>query len=297
MKCKYCGGDVTLDDHFCPHCGRPVDQSLRHQREMKQYETEFEETKQEALEKISEGRTDGTAVGIRLAAIVLLIIGIFAAIIGLDPYSVQERRAARDVKKHFAEYTQEIDTKLENRDYLALDAFIEVHNLSGVDQFREYSMIFTAVDQYVRIYHGLQDLVYSDEDVERLYYVQSLSRNYNDFYETAKGKYYSRIEDTEKTDAAIADMEADLAVMVQRYLGLTKEETDSFKDLSDSRRTVILEQAIDAKLTQKGGTSLSELEETLPEEKDMEMTGGEQLPIDTGLTEGASSQTGSTQGE
>ena len=43
MKCKYCGGDVTLDDHFCPHCGRPVDQSQRHHQEMKQYETEFEE--------------------------------------------------------------------------------------------------------------------------------------------------------------------------------------------------------------------------------------------------------------
>ena len=52
MKCKYCGGDVSLDDHFCQHCGRPVDQAQRHRMEMEQYETEFEETKQEALEKI-----------------------------------------------------------------------------------------------------------------------------------------------------------------------------------------------------------------------------------------------------
>ena len=61
MKCKYCGGDVTLDDHFCPHCGRPVDQSQRHHQEMKQYETEFEETRQEALEKISVSSGGGTA--------------------------------------------------------------------------------------------------------------------------------------------------------------------------------------------------------------------------------------------
>ena len=45
MKCKYCGGDVSLDDHFCQHCGRPVDQAQRHQKEMEQFETEFEETK------------------------------------------------------------------------------------------------------------------------------------------------------------------------------------------------------------------------------------------------------------
>ena len=76
MKCKYCGGDVTLDDHFCPHCGRPVDQSQRHHQEMKQYETEFEETRQEALEKISVSSGGGTAVGIRLAAIIVLVIAL-----------------------------------------------------------------------------------------------------------------------------------------------------------------------------------------------------------------------------
>ena len=48
MKCKYCGGDVTLNDHFCPNCGRPVDQAQRHQKEMREYETEFEETKQQS---------------------------------------------------------------------------------------------------------------------------------------------------------------------------------------------------------------------------------------------------------
>ena len=104
MKCKYCGGDVTLDDHFCPHCGRPVDQSQRHHQEMKQYETEFEETRQEALEKISVSSGGGTAVGIRLAAIIVLVIAIVTAFIRLDPYYAAQRRAAKDVSKHFAEY-------------------------------------------------------------------------------------------------------------------------------------------------------------------------------------------------
>lgn len=296
MKCKYCGGDVTLDDHFCPHCGRPVDQSQRHHQEMKQYETEFEETRQEALEKISVSSGGGTAVGIRLAAIIVLVIAIVTAFIRLDPYYAAERKAARDVKKHFAEYTQEVDTLLENRDYLALSSFIKVHDLNSNDQFREYSEIFDSVYAYTRIYQGLQQLAFSDEDsIQSMYYLQTLSRSYNDFYEIMNDSHYSWTEDIEKTEAAAADMEADLAVLVQKYLGLTKEETDSLKGLSDSRRTILLESAIDEKLTQKAGISLSEIKDTAPE--DIEMPGSKEMPADDGLTEDESSLTGGTAAE
>ncbi len=296
MKCKYCGGDVTLDDHFCPNCGRPVDQSQRHHQEMKQYETEFEETRQEALEKISVSSGGGTAVGIRLAAIIVLVIAIVTAFIRLDPYYAAERKAARDVKKHFAEYTQEVNTLLENRDYLALSSFIKVHDLNSNDQFREYSEIFDSVYAYTRIYQGLQQLAFSDEDsIQSMYYLQTLSRSYNDFYERMNERHYSWTEDIEKTEAAAADMEADLAVLVQKYLGLTKEETDSLKGLSDSRRTILLESAIDEKLTQKAGISLSDIEDTAPQ--DMEMPGSKEMPSEAGAIEEEPSQTDSTQGE
>ena len=295
MKCKYCGGDVTLDDHFCPHCGRPVDQSQRHHQEMKQYETEFEETRQEALEKISVSSGGGTAVGIRLAAIVVLVIAIVAAFIRLDPYYAAERRAARDVRKHFAEYKEDVDTFLADRDYLALDSFIKVHDLNDNKQFREYSEIFSAVGTYTRIYHGLQQLAYSNSDTNYLYSLQTLSRNYNEFYEAMNGRHYSWTEDIEKTEAAVAEMEADLAVLVQKYLGLTKEETDSLRSLSDSKRVILLESAIDEKLTQKAGISLSEIEETAPE--DIEMSGSKEMPAEAGAIEEESSQTDSTQGE
>ena len=295
MKCKYCGGDVTLDDHFCPNCGRPVDQSMRHKQEMEQYETEFAETKQEALEKISVSSGGGTAVGIRLAAIIVLVVAIITAFIQLDPYYAAERRAARDVKKHYAEYKEDVDTFLKDRDYVALESFINVHDLDNTEQFREYSEIFSAVGTYTRIYQGLQQLAFSDRDTTYLYYLQTLRRHYNDFYETMNGRHYTWTEDIEKTEAAVAGMEADLAVLVQKYLGLTKEETDSLRNLSDSKRVVLLESAIDEKLTQKAGISLSEIEDTAPE--DMEMPGSKEMPAEAGAIGEESPQTDSTQGE
>ena len=205
------------------------------------------------------------------------------------------RRAAKDVRKHFAEYKEDVDTFLADRDYLALDSFISVHDLYDNKQFREYSEIFSAVGNYTRIYQGLQQLAFSNRDTNYLYSLQTLSRNYNDFYEAMNGRHYSWTEDIEKTEAAVAEMEADLAVLVQKYLGLTKEETDSLRGLSDTKRVILLESAIDEKLTQKAGISLSEIEETAPE--DIEMPGSKEMPSEAGAIEEEPSQTDSTQGE
>ena len=44
MKCQYCGGDISLEDRICPHCGRLQENAVRHDEEMKRYEAAFEDT-------------------------------------------------------------------------------------------------------------------------------------------------------------------------------------------------------------------------------------------------------------
>jgi hypothetical protein len=61
-------------------------------------------------------------------------------------------------------------------------------------------------------------------------------------------------------------MEADVAVLLQKYLRLTKEETDSLKGLTKSRRTVLIEQALDEKIVSVTGVGLAEMNKVeLPE--------------------------------
>ena len=61
-------------------------------------------------------------------------------------------------------------------------------------------------------------------------------------------------------------MEADLAVLLQKYLRLTKEETDSLRGLTKSRRTVLIEQALDEKIVSVTGVGLAEMNKVeLPE--------------------------------
>ena len=256
MKCKYCGGDVTLNDHFCPHCGRPVDQAIRHQKEMREYETEFEE----AINKISVSSAGGTAVGIRLAMIVALTIAFIWMLISLNSYDINERKERRLANTNYDAYVEQIEQYIADRDFMALSRFEDKHNLDFNDKYKAYRDIFYAADYYDYVYRGIIETAYLAKDTRNLYYAENLSENVNRFYEfiLTDRSTYSDI-DHEKTKAVFNDLEQDMTVLLQKYLHLSKEDTDSLRELSKSRRKVLIEQALDARVVGITGVGLSEM--------------------------------------
>ena len=260
MKCKYCGGDVTLQDHFCPHCGRPVDQALRHQKEMREYETEFEETKREAIDKISVSSGGGTAVGIRLAIIVALIAALIWMLINLNAYDINERKEKKLANANYDAYVEQIEQYIADTEFMALSRFADKHRLDMNDKYKQYRDIFYAAGDYEYVYLGILETAYLANDTRNLYYAENLSENVNRFYEyilTERSAYSDA--DPEKTSAAFKEMEQDIAVLLQKYLHLTKEDTDSLRELSKSRRKVLIEQALDARIVSVTGVGLSEM--------------------------------------
>ena len=267
MKCKYCGGDVTLQDHFCPHCGRPVDQALRHQKEMREYETEFEETKREAIDKISISSGGGTAVGIRLAIIVALTIALIWMLINLNSYDINQRKEKRLANANYDAYVEQIEQYIADRDFVALSRFENKHNLDWNDKYKEYRDIFYAASSYEYIYRGILETAFLLKDARSLYYAENLSENVNRFYEQilSDRSAYSDA-DPEKTEAAYNEMEQDMLALLQNYLHISKEDADSMRELSKSRRKVLIEQALDARIVGITGVGLSEMKAAeLPE--------------------------------
>ena len=260
MKCKYCGGDVTLQDHFCPHCGRPVDQAIRHQKEMREYETEFEATKREAINKISVSSGGGTAVGIRLAIIVALTIALIWMLINLNSYDINQRKEKRLANANYDAYVEQIEQYIADRDFVALSRFENKHNLDWNDKYKEYRDIFYAASSYEYIYRGILETAFLLKDARSLYYAENLSENVNRFYEQilSDRSTYSDA-DPEKTEAAYNEMEQDMLTLLQKYLHISKEDADSMRELSKSRRKVLIEQALDARIVSVTGVGLSEM--------------------------------------
>lgn len=257
MKCKYCGADVTLDDHFCPHCGRAVEQAQRHREEMKQYEAEFEQTKKAALDRISVTSGGGTAVGIRLALICALIAALIWMTVSLDPYMLNERREKRAAAKNHDAYTEQMETYLGDRDYVAFSVFCDTHKLDYNDDFKEYRYIIYEASYFKNIYRGLLEAAYADTGSQNLYYAGELSRYLNDFYEQASSDNYKYAENVQRTGEVYEEMEEELGVLLRRYLKLSDEEAASLKELSKSRRTVLIEQALDKVIMERTGTGLN----------------------------------------
>ena len=267
MKCKYCGGDVTLQDHFCPHCGRPVDQAIRHQKEMREYETEFEATKREAINKISVSSGGGTAVGIRLAIIVALTIALIWMLINLNSYDINQRKEKRLANANYDAYVEQIEQYIADRDFVALSRFENKHNLDWNDKYKEYRDIFYAASSYEYIYRGILETAFLLKDARSLYYAENLSENVNRFYEQilSDRSTYSDA-DPGKTEAAYNEMEQDMLTLLQKYLHISKEDADSMRELSKSRRKVLIEQALDARIVGITGVGLSEMKAAeLPE--------------------------------
>ena len=57
MKCKYCGGNLTLEQAYCPHCGRPNEEAAQHVKDMEHYKSNFEDTKSDVY-KVAEKNTE-----------------------------------------------------------------------------------------------------------------------------------------------------------------------------------------------------------------------------------------------
>ena len=51
MKCRYCGGEVGLEEKTCPYCGRPNEQAVKHHQNMASFRRRYAETEAEVATK------------------------------------------------------------------------------------------------------------------------------------------------------------------------------------------------------------------------------------------------------
>ena len=80
MKCKYCGVNLTLEQAYCPHCGRPNEEAAQHVKDMEHYKSNFEDTKSDVYE-VAEKNTEIMSHMIIITVLVILCVGVFIAVI------------------------------------------------------------------------------------------------------------------------------------------------------------------------------------------------------------------------
>ena len=252
MKCEFCGGNLSLEDLNCPHCGKENKQARQHIRDMQRYHGEFEKTKKEIY---AVGRSY-SQITVRAIIIVVLVIAlIITAVLYSEAYSIMRKWKNRDAKVHMAEYMEQIDSYIEEEDFLALNSFFSEHPLDFYGINKEYAVyrpvIWTA-QYYINIYYQVVDLADLDEEYRerRLKYLGDSIEGFYNYSDRAKydnNNYYSYSDNywnysEEKCGKALDTMEVYVEKLLQTYCNLTQEEAAGLRELSNAKRMVLIEE-------------------------------------------------------
>ena len=235
MKCPHCGGEVTLEQRFCPYCGKPNEQARRHVEDMKRFQASYEATEAELRQKTT--RFTGTMVRIVVLAVLVVMI-IVTFLIGSNYYSIKYDRQQAEANKKFAEYSQLMDTYLADRNYLELAEFTDAKHIRAYDTAYEgYGELLWAASSYAQAYRYLMDIVACDRLSGS--HVEYLSSTLVSFYRYGDDHYW---EDKEKGRyEQYLEMQAELEDLLGYYLGLTDDQVAGLHKLSESRLGVLIE--------------------------------------------------------
>lgn len=243
MKCEFCGGNLSLEAAKCPYCGQVNKHAQQHVRDMKRYHGEFENTKKgiySVARRYSEMAVRFIIIGI-LA--VLIIVMLF---LNANAHSIRRSFRQRDAKRHVKEYCEILDGYLEEEQYRDFIIFSEEKYIDSFyedGEYDEYRPIIRAVNYYLQMKDSLMQLIMADEEQKSMY-VDNLCDYMSYFYEAVDraDSLFSDDEVPEETQKVLDTLEGKVQAMLCTYCGLTQEEALSLKELSEAKRSVLIEE-------------------------------------------------------
>ena len=102
MKCEYCNGNLSLEDEYCPHCGKPNKHARKHIDDMRRFQGEFEDTRKYVRDKTI-GYTEITVRVVILSILIVLILVFFA--VGANAWEINREIKKKSAEKKFEEYS------------------------------------------------------------------------------------------------------------------------------------------------------------------------------------------------
>lgn len=244
MKCKYCGNNLNIEDKFCPYCGRPNPFAQKHQEEMERYEKDYSETKKDVLEKSR--RLNRKTVMITVIAVLIALIASCCFVLSRTSdirYDMLKKAQAKEFPTHSAE----IERLMDERDYLAVNAYVEENQLSYITTYEDaYSCVMNASNYYKYFYVYLMELqgikkypdkyVLSEEEG-----VEHIAEFIHTVYECGVPQEYNKESFTENNKAYVKDLTKEMETMVQGYFGLSDEDIEKMRTMSEAKIVVLLE--------------------------------------------------------
>lgn len=242
MKCEFCGGNLSLEDQYCPHCGQMNKHSQEHIREMGRFRKRFESTQ----DKVYGTTHRYTQLTVRIVLIcILIVLTILAVLVGTNAYSVLRDIRKSDTNRKFDEYSAVLDAYMEEGKFEEFNYFREVKQIDWYETpYESYAPVISAARDYSNIVEGIADMICKSEEEE--WKPEFLGGVVFSFYDGLDMEEWSWYEgaDSEKNREALEKMVNQVEGLLMTYCGLSREQAESLRELNEARITVLLEEAM-----------------------------------------------------
>lgn len=243
MKCKYCGGNLTLEQAYCPHCGRPNEEAAQHVKDMEHYKSNFEDTKSDVYE-VAEKNTEIMSHMIIITVLVILCVVVF--VVSARSWSIHRGLLQFDAGIRQGSYMKQMEQYLEDEDYIGLSAFCDRHYIrpySSNNNYEKYQLLMEASGAYRYFYESLMKAVTINSGNVSI--LPGLYEDISDYYEQLerilhpvdndyRAKQYRELPEEQKE--AILRMEENEKALLQTYFDMTPEEAENFGTMSNAQK-------------------------------------------------------------
>lgn len=237
MTCKYCGGELSPEDVRCPHCNRKNTFAAVHRAGMKHYQAAYRETKEQVQRKTTAFQT--RTLWILLAAVVC---GGFILWMLWGAFRDDRQQASVNAgnRKNYDEIVAQMEAYLTAGDYSGLTQYSQEKKLlddKGV--FKAYYPVLYAA----RFYASVERDIETDSSLD---YLEILCSDLDSFYDATYLNDYEEIEGAvnEENQTVLETMKVDMGELLQEKLGISKETTADFEELTGARREQILREEL-----------------------------------------------------
>ena len=147
MKCRSCGGEVSLQDKTCPYCGRVLTETAGHQAEPERYKKKSEKSKR----GLGKALAENVPMVISSVVMLLLIIGLIVAnYISENAYHFREDAMRKESVKKYDEYSALIKNYLDAGDYTGFASFMAYHNIAEYEEpYADLKLLWDITEEYV----------------------------------------------------------------------------------------------------------------------------------------------------
>lgn len=253
MKCKHCGAEISLEQKFCPYCGAPNDQAQQHASDMEHFRKDYSQTKTDVYTKSK--KASGIAVRVVILAI-LIVATIGTTIYGVQYYSFYRHRISAKSNKNYETYSKVMDQYLRDGQYVEFDRFVENHAIRFYSDgpYEAYNRIRMVCSRYSYVFQELIEF-HAEEDPDSMkFYADSMQEEIEEYYSDLYNND-NLDEDELKSDPYYEDIckvTDTLDELLMAELDLSPEDAASLRTLSEARRSVLLEDAINQVLAERG---------------------------------------------